>query len=412
MSRTRRRHMGAEARRELEAIDAALDGRPVDAEHNSLATLARELRATRPRADEQFLAALDARAARGFEHAGAQQPAPAGRAPALRARSRALRGRFRLRNLYARPALGLAFAALLAVAVVVPLALQGGHRGSKSAAQHAPLSVLSEPAGARSTFTTERSARAGEKAAASASAAGEAALAPVPSAQAAPARQVERTASLEVGVAPGEIQSKANQVFTLVSRFGGYVRQSNVSSGGAGQGGASFDLRVPSAGLARAIAALSELGHVRSENNTTNDVTDQFNSLESSLADLRAERASVLRQLSRASEAAEETRLKARLHGLDARIAQQQGALGALSGRVNYTALSLTLTPEAAAASKHSELTPGSAASDAGKILEAALAVLVIAAAALIPLGAFSLAAWMVIAATRRRLREQALDAS
>jgi hypothetical protein len=201
-------------------------------------------------------------------------------------------------------------------------------------------------------------------------------------------------------------------VFTIVSSFNGYVRQSNVSSGGPGQGGASFDIRVPSANLANAIAALSGLGHVRSENNTTNDVTDQFNSLQSSLANLRAERASLLKQLARASEGQEEARLKDRLRYVDAQISQEQGALGALGNRINYTAVAFSLTPEAAAPSKHSELTPGAAARNAGKILEAALAVLVLAAAALLPLGFITLAAWVVIGSTRNRLREQALDAS
>jgi hypothetical protein len=233
-----------------------------------------------------------------------------------------------------------------------------------------------------------------------------------PSAPAASPRQVERTASLDSGGAPTSLQSTARQVFTLVSNSGGYVRQSNVSSGGPGQGGASFDLRVPSTNLPHAIASLSQLGRVRSQNDTTNDVTDQFNSLQHALADLGAERASLLKQLAHASEAQQEATLRGRLRYVEARIAQQQGALHALSNRINYTSLALSLTPEAAAASKHSELTPGAAARDAGKILEAALAVLVIAAAALFPLAAIALAAWIIIAVTRRRLREQALDAS
>jgi hypothetical protein len=160
------------------------------------------------------------------------------------------------------------------------------------------------------------------------------------------------------------------------------------------------------------MAALSALGHVRSENDTTNDVTDQFNSLQRSLGDLRAERTSLLRQIARASEAQEVTTLKARLGHVEARISQQQGAVRSLSDRINYTSLALSLTPEAAAASKHNDLTPGAAARDAGQILEAAVAVVVIGAAALLPLAAIALAAWLVVVSTRRRLREQALDAS
>jgi hypothetical protein len=328
----------------------------------------------------------------------------------------------------------LAIAALLALAVALPLALGGARHGTRpvprplaaeeapspaagaaeSAGQGGSKKAVAEPG--RQTFTTLQPAPKGSDRLGAASASSAATSSAPPAgvgAPGAPARQVERSATLDVGVAPSAIESKAHQVFTLVSSMGGYVRQSNVSSGGGpAQGGASFDVRVPSANLSNAIAALSGLGRVRSENNTTNDVTDQFNSLQSSLQKLRAERASLLKQLARASEAQEEARLKDRLRYVEAQISQQQGALGALSGRVDYTALALTLTPEAGASSKHSELTPGSAARDAGKILEAALAVLVIAAAALLPLGAIALAAWIMLAGTRRRLREQALDAS
>jgi hypothetical protein len=427
MSRTSRSHTSAEARRELTAIDAALAGRPVAAEYGSLARFARELRAARPQADKQFLAGLDARAAQGFDGASTDLTPASTRSARLRGRRRALwRGRS-LRGLSARPALGLALAALLAIAVVVPLALsRGGHggeaiprpamagRASPAAAPGKPPSGTEKSAELRrSNATTEEPASAAKStqtrtSGSSPSLAG----ASGSSAPAASARQVERAASLDIGVAPTSIEATAHQVFTLVSGSGGYVRQSNVSSGGPGQGGASFDLRIPSSNLTHAMAALSALGHVRSENDATNDVTDQFNSLQRSLGDLRAERASLLRQIARASEAQEVTRLKARLGFVEARISQQQGTLRALSDHINYTSLALSLTPEAAAASKHNDLTPAGAARDAGQILETALAVVVIGLAALLPLAAVALAAWLLIVSTRRRLREQALDAS
>jgi hypothetical protein len=225
-------------------------------------------------------------------------------------------------------------------------------------------------------------------------------------------RQIERTSTLDIGVAQDSIQSAAQRVFTLAGRFGGYVEQSNVSSGAAGQGGASFDVRLPSSRLATAIAALSGLGHVRSENDTTNDVTDELNSLQRSLGELQAERSSLLRQLAGASEAQQAATLKARLHAVDVRIAQLGGTLRVLTARINYTSLALSLTPEASAGAASGDLTPGAAARDAARILDAALAVLVIGAAAVLPLAVMIIAASIAVAVIRRRLREQALDAS
>jgi hypothetical protein len=421
MSRSRSNGISAEAQRELEAIDAALAERLVGAEHDSLARLARELRSARPRADEQFLAGLDARAARGFRAGAAGRTPGSSRSPRRRPRLGAPLHAPRLGLFTSRPAVALALTVLLVAAVAVPLAVSGGGGGRHSNANaRGPLALVAEPevrralkAPGNGAFTTPPPTKAQNQAAGAASAAATPSAPPVgASAPAASPRQVERAASLDVGVAPSAIESTSHQVFTRVGHLGGYVRQSNVSSGGPGQGSASFDIRVPSSNLSEAISSLSGLGHVRSENDTTNDVTDQFSSLAHSLGDLRAERASLLRQLAHASEPQEAATLKERLRELEGRISEQEGSLRALSARINYTALALTLTPEATAGSKHSgDLTPGAAARDAGEILESALAVLVLAVAALLPLGALALAVGIILAAARRRLREQALDA-
>jgi Domain of unknown function (DUF4349) len=400
MSRFEKTRMAAEAQRELEAIDAALGGETVAAEHVPLAELARVTRALRPRPSDEFVRALDARAARGFHHE--RHEAPRNRFSRRRSSARP-EGTRRLKSLRtALPALGLGVAVLLAVAVTVSLSRSGGGR----AAQPASTFV-----GARPAPGSAPGVQRGPLVSAPAVGA--------PGASAAPAggpagaiRQVERTSTLDVGVAQDSIQSAAQRVFTLASAFGGYVKQSNVSSGGPLQGGASFDVRLPSSNLAAAIAALSHLGHVRSENDTTNDVTDQWSSLQRSLGELQAERSSLLRQLAAASEAQQAATLKARLRAVEVRISQLQGALRALTARIAYTSLALSLTPESSGGAASGDLTPGAAAGDAARILDAALAVLVIGAAAALPLAVIILAGWIAVVLLRRWLREQALDAS
>jgi hypothetical protein len=410
MKRLRSSDIRAEAIRELEAIDATLSGTGAPPQDAALVELVRELRASRPRPREQFARMLDAKVAQGFEsdltresrggRTGSSQPeAPRGivrRSPLL------------------RPAIGVGLAIAVAVAVALPLALSGAGHG-RGTVQAPP-----RPSGqsAVATPAPQATVEAGPlrapliKGQEQAAPVRRASSPPPASADTASPRQVERTATLDVGVAPSSIESTSQQVFTLVSAFNGYVRQSNVSSGGSAQGGASFDLRIPSSTLSGAIAALSHLGHVRSENNTTNDVTEQFNSLRRSLGDLQAERASLLKQLAGVSDPQQAASLRARLQVVERRISQLQGAIGALRIRINYTSLALTLTAETQLGSKQGDLTPGGAARDAAQILQAALAVLVIGVAALLPLGALALAAWILTAGTRRRLREQALDTS
>jgi hypothetical protein len=411
MSRVEKARLAPQAQRELGAIDAALSGETVAAEHVRLAELALAMRALRPRPSDEFVQALDVRAARGFNHE--RDETPRNRA-SRRPSSARHEGTRRLKSLRAAlPALGLGFAVLLAVAVAVSLSRSGDRRvaqpahtfvgagpasGGAPAVQRAPL--VTSPSGAnKGSDQTFNAPAAGAPGASTAPAAGA-------------IRLLERTSTLDIGVAQDSIQSAAQRVFTLASAFGGYVKQSNVSSGGPLQGGASFDVRLPSANLPAAIAALSHLGHVRSENDTTNDVTDQLSSLQRSLGGLQAERSSLLRQLAAASEAQQAATLKARLHAVEARISQLQGALRALSARIAYTSLALSLTPESSGGAASGDLTPGAAAGDAARILDAALAVLVIGAAAVLPLAAIVLAGWIAVVLLRRRLREQALDAS
>lgn len=398
---------------ELEALDAALAGRPVAPEHAPLATLSLELRELRAEPSEQFARSLDARAARGFARRP-RQGRSAGRAPDGRRTAQRSKGR--------RGAAALA-GLLAAAAVTLAVVLSSSSGGPRAVSQAGPavvanrnndLETKAPEAKGPAAKADHMGPASGPGESAARSSLGRAAAQPsAPSASGVGPgpRQIEHSASLEVGVAPGSIQSAAQRVFALVSAFGGYVQQSNVSSGGDG-GSATFDVRVPSARLPAATAALAHLGHVRSQNEATNDVTSQHDSLARSLGEAQAEHASLVKALAAASEASQRESLKARLRSVDARISELQRSLRGLDARVSYTRLALSLSAEAGAGASAGELTPGSAADDAARILDVALAVLVIGAAALLPLAAIALAAWLVIAFGRRRIREQALDAS
>jgi hypothetical protein len=397
MSRHDEHNTSAALAPELEAIDAALRGERVGEEHDGLASLALELRAARPRPSATFVRQLDARAAGGFARRGRPARTPAGATPRP---GRMAGARARLHGASGRRLLPGAAAMLAAVVVVAVVVTVSG--------SSAPPHATPRPAGAETSFGGVPALSPATKAAPEGSSSSRAA----PTGPSQPeARQVERTAALDVGVPPASIQSTSQRVFTLVGTWGGYVRQSNVSSGEPGPGGASFDVRVPSHNLAAAIAGLSQLGHVRSETDTTNDVTDQFGSLQRSLQAARAQRAALLRQLASASES-QLPALKAQLQAVERQISQLQSELGALRSRVAYSSLALSLTPEAASGgAAGGDLTPGGAAHDAARILDAALAVLVIAAAAALPLALVAIVAGMAFALLRRRLREQALDA-
>jgi hypothetical protein len=433
MSKREEQTLSVAAQRDLDTIDTALNGETMTDERSPLAELALALSALRPQPTAEFAASLDERAAYGFERG--RRPRSSRQASSVRSR---WSGRGTARSIFGHPAFALAALAAVAVAVAAPLALlRGGAVRHSGAVQHsslpAPRSAQTpQVAGAGAAAGASPTGKAGAKApAAGAEAPAAGAEAPAAGAEApanssapsfggagelaseaaAPgARLLERGVTLDIGLAQSSIESTSRQVFTLASAFHGYVQQSNVSSGETEQGaGATFQLRLPSANLTGAIAALAHLGRVRSENDTTNDVTSQFNSLRRSLQDAEAERSGVLKQLTSASEQRRAEALKARLRALEARISQRRSALGALAGRIDYTTVALSLTPEASRSGSAGVLTPGGAASDAAAVLTAALAVVLLASAALLPLAAVVMLAWILLTIMRRHLREQAL---
>lgn len=394
---------------ELAAIDAALRGEQLPTEHGELGELALLLRDERPRPGERFSERLDERIARGS--------APPQRDPNRRAARRPATGAG-ARTLLARVGLMPALAAGVVVVLAIPAAIALLDNGSSvHATSGKAVGVVAGASRHARTEATRPSAAAGinNGVVTTPLPAHKGVQSPPSNGAAAPssaARSVQRTATLELGVAGRQLQSVDQQIFSLVSSFHGYVLQSSSTSGSEQQGSASFQLRVPSASTSGTIAAVSQLGRVLSENNTTNDVTEQLGSLQRSLTDARAQRTGLLRQLAAATSAQQAAALHARLGAVEARISELAASLRSVTGNVQYTTISLTLTGERAGAggAGSGDLTPGGAVRDAGQILSAALAVFLLAAAATLPVAVALLLGWAAVVSLRRRQRESALD--
>jgi hypothetical protein len=426
--------LGPEIAGALMAVDATLAGDPVDPEYAELAELALILRRERPRTSDAFTARLDERVERRFA-----RPAPAARGAGPR---RWLGGSLA----------GLA-AAVAGVALVV--VLTGGHTSNFTANSAASSSASSAaatstsagagvPAGAGASAgagnqgltpnpkllgrADTRSAPhapafGGEKSAASSAAAGSAATstpnsAPAPVIPTPPSpgkRQVVQSAQLILGVAPKRIDDVSQQVFDVVGQEKGYVNGSNVTSGGS-NGNAFFQLSVPSSNLATTLAALSELkgAHVVSRTDNTNDITGQVGGAGQRLAEARALRRSLLKQLANATTTEQVTSIQARLHDANASIASDLSTLRGLQRQVAYSNITLriqsTTAPPPVTHHHSSGFTIGRGAHDAGRVLVVVAGVALIALAVLVPVGLVAaLLAWTGFAVRRRR-RDQALD--
>jgi hypothetical protein len=226
-------------------------------------------------------------------------------------------------------------------------------------------------------------------------------------------RKIVQSAQLTLNAPANRIEDVAQEVFNVVGNEQGIVNRSTVTATGNPDGYAEFQLSVPSSSLSAAMTALSRLRYasVSSRTDATQDVNGQFNAATRRLADARALRTSLLKQLGAAVTQTQIDSLKSQIHDAEASISSDQAALGRLNHQINYSQISLTISAVALPpVASGSSFTIGRAAHDARRVLTVAAGVALIALAALVPLALLGAAGWWLGSSVRRRRREQALD--
>ena len=388
----------------------------VDREFEDLATLLRE---DRPEADPFFVRELDAKVAAGFP----REP--------------------RWRRLFtANPLLVPGVAASVLLAVILGAALlssgpsnlsgladtdmqemsapaPGSAGGAGGSAESAPEALEDEAA--QQYSREERRAKGGPE---PADAAGSASLVPSaarpgpgggsPRSDAKQGRKVERSAALVLAAKPGGVQRVHDDVIEVTDQHDGFVMSSSVDVLDGG-GGARLELRVPSDRLKPALADLSRIANadVRERSEAAQDITREFVSARTRLAEARADRRGLLRRLERAATDAEREAIKFRIREVNARIAAARTDLARVNNRAGYSNIAVTVVGDPVATAKEDDgvWSPGDAAGDAVRVLEVAAGVLLIALALAVPLALIGGLALVLARLTQRRRRERLLDA-
>ena len=394
----------------LDAIDAVLAGEPVDARHAELAEIALLLSCDRPVAAPEFAASMDEQVERRFAPAPGPEALPAAR-------------RQRKRSGFWQAGGALAAAVALIVVIVV---VAGGHSGSSMSS--GSYSSLAAPAtGASGAAGANTRSAASPSGASGASKAAPAEIPPTASTSAssvAPAlappttgRKVVQSAQLSLSAAPNRVDDVAQQVYDTVGALNGIVESSTVTQTGGPGGYAQFQLSVPSASLGLAMTRLSSLNYAQvvSRTDSSQDITDTYNAAQRALADARALRTSLLKQLANATTTEQINSLNAQIHDAEASISSDQATLNRLNHQVSFSQLALEVNARSVPAPvSHGSggFGIGHALHVAGRVLTVAAAVSLIALAALVPIALLAALVWWVGSALRRRRREQALDAA
>ncbi len=415
----------------LDAIDATLAGEPVDARYAELAEIALLLASDRPQLPAEFARSMDERVGRRFA------PAPDTAVPP----KAAPRGRLARRFWEGTGALAAGVALVVAIVVVAGAGGAGSSAVSSSASSTAASSASSAPSSraaagsSAAPATNSPPARLGLPASSApaishastssaqkATASSTAAPPPQTSGSATTpviqppttGRKVVQSAQLNLTAASSRVDAVAQEVYNVVGQVNGIVNSSTVTQGGA-NGYASFQLSVPSASLSETMGRLSQLTYaqVTSRTDNTQDITNQYNATASALADARALRTSLLKQLANAVTTEQVQSLTAQIHDAEASISSDQATLGRLNNQVNFSQINVeinTSTPLPPVAHKSGGFGIRRAAHDAGRVLTVAAGGALIAIAALTPIALVVALGWWVGAAVRRRRREQALD--
>src|SRR5215218_5850249 len=379
--------------------------------------LAADLRALRPTPRPEFAAELDERAAAGFPRRSHWRWTPFERLRSMQPRKLLI------------PAGGVA---ILAIAVTTALVAtqdtqpqmtlnidrdgsggrsQPAHPGNEyehlvPASQAPGPEAISEEAGGNATHSSTAPA-----AGTAASGAAEVETLSEDASTRVHSRAVERSAELVLAAAPADIADDTAEVFEAVHAHDGIVMRSSSREGKAGEAGARFELLIPSAKLADALAALSAIDEVRSRHEATDDITAPTVATGELLQDSKARIDSLLAQLEAAETESEREAVEAELAGERRHRSRLRAQLQHLERRADYSGVLVRIeTGGGEESSGGGAWGVGDALDAAGKILAVAVAVTVVALAILGPIALIALLAWLTHRAWVRRERRRVLS--
>jgi len=223
-------------------------------------------------------------------------------------------------------------------------------------------------------------------------------------------RAVERSAEVTLAAEPEDVADDASKVFEAVHANNGIVMSSSTQQGAAGEAGATFDLLVPSARLADAMAAFSEIDHVRSRHEATADITAPTVTAAELLEESRARIDSLLGQLEAAESEEEREAIEAELRHERRHASRLAAQLTHLHRRADLSRVSLRIETGGERESSGGGWGIDDALDDAGHVLTVAAAVTLIALAVLGPIALIALLAWLTHRAWVRRERRRVLS--
>jgi hypothetical protein len=156
-------------------------------------------------------------------------------------------------------------------------------------------------------------------------------------------RMVELQAQLTVQVE--DSKSTSSKIITLASSLGGYVAESSFDEGSSSS---NLVLRVPQENFTLALKQLDAFGKVKSQSISSNDVTEQYVSLQAQLGAYKAEELTLLRILNASNTVTDALATENAIRDVQAQIDQIEGTLLVMDRLVDFATLNVQLIQPAA----------------------------------------------------------------
>jgi hypothetical protein len=216
--------------------------------------------------------------------------------------------------------------------------------------------------------------------------------------------KVIQTASLSLSVAKGDYEEAVSQARSVAARLGGFVVSSETSRARTNQPlRGSLTIRVPSGRYADAMAAVSRLGRIESENEGSEDVSAEYVDLQSRARHLEAVERQLLVLLERADTVPEALAVQGQLSQTQLELEQTRGRIRYLDNQTSYATIALELRERGVAEPAGGGWAVVDAWRDGARAFVRVVAGTFVVLATLAPLLLLALLGWLGYRTVRRR---------
>jgi hypothetical protein len=154
--------------------------------------------------------------------------------------------------------------------------------------------------------------------------------------------KVIKTATVNVQVKDGTFSERLQDATSLAAREGGYVSSSNTSSGKHPYG--EVVLRVPASAFEATLAALHQLGSVKSEQLGGTDVTGRVIDLQARLRNWESQESVLLGLMAKATTIPDSIRVQQSLSDVQLQIEELKGELNGLNDQADLSTITVGMS--------------------------------------------------------------------